>query len=609
MRGLFRVLLTLALLLVARGASAQLLSPGPLSKGHAGLEGDQNCTKCHSSGKRIEPTSCLTCHNDLGARINAGQGLHGRAFRGKACESCHVEHHGVGNRLIRWPGGDQTALNHADTGWPLNGAHKNATCNKCHNKANARGAPTFLGVSPACNACHKDQHEGRFGTTCQSCHNETSWKDAKVTSQFNHDLARFKLRGAHTRVQCASCHHEPPVYLGLKFANCTDCHKDPHAGRLGPQCTGCHSENAWRPATLRPGAHPGVSLANGHSNVGCKTCHDRGVLAAPSKGTECASCHKAVHKAPFGNGCAQCHSPILWTGLPASVGLGVHNRTAYPLTGKHREVTCGDCHKTSVPRAARYRGLKFSRCMDCHGDQHKGEFAKSDFGAECKQCHATAGFRPTLFGTQLHAKAAFPLIGKHQATACSACHTNQKPRLDLHVSKKECADCHQNPHGDQFAKEMKDGGCAHCHKPSGWDMPKFEHAFWPLTGAHSGARCESCHTPTAEDRKKGSGPSWKGAPTACNGCHDDAHEGQFKKGEPVITDCARCHSTALFKIPKFDHDKLTSYPLTGEHARLSCERCHDPEKLKNGTQVIRWRLPSTECSFCHADPHKKVVLQ
>jgi len=50
-------------------------------------------------------------------------------------------------------------------------------------------------------------------------------------------------------------------------------------------------------------------------------------------------------------------------------------------------------NRFSVPRAARYRGLKFSRCGDCHGDQHKGEFAKTDFGSECKQCHATAGFR------------------------------------------------------------------------------------------------------------------------------------------------------------------------------------------------------------------------
>jgi len=177
------------------------------------------------------------------------------------------------------------------------------------------------------------------------------------------------------------------------------------------------------------------------------------------------------------------------------------------------------------------------------------------------------------------------------------------------VSKKACEDCHANPHGDHFATEMKDGGCAHCHKPSGWDLPKFEHSMWPLTGAHAGARCEACHNPNAEDRKKGNGPSWKGAKTECNGCHDDIHAGQFKVGEPVITDCAKCHSTGLFKIPKFDHDKLTSYPLTGEHERLSCERCHDPEKLKDGTSTIRWRLPSTECSFCHADPHKKVVLQ
>lgn len=609
LRFLFRLLLVVVVVLFARTAEAQLLSPGPLSKGHASLEGDQNCNRCHSSGKRVEPANCLACHNDLGARINAGAGLHGRAYRGKPCEQCHVEHHGVNNRLIRWPGGDQNSFNHADEGWALQGKHAQQTCNKCHNRANGRGAPTFLGLTSACTTCHQDVHQGRFGGLCTQCHNENGWRDLKITN-FNHELARFKLRGAHTKVQCAECHGEPPRYSNLKFQLCGDCHSDPHKGRLGPQCAGCHNEAAWKPATLKAGSHPGVSLGNGHASVGCKTCHDRGVLAAPTKGTDCVACHKAVHKAPFGNTCEKCHASILWTGLPASIGYGVHNRTAYPLTGQHGSVGCTSCHKTNIsPRGARYRGLKFEKCADCHADQHKGEFAKSEFGSECRKCHSTAGFRPTLFSNQLHAKTAFPLQGKHNATACSACHKTERPRVSLHVEQKNCEECHKNPHGDTYAKEMADGGCAHCHKPAGWDLPKFEHAMWPLTGAHASARCESCHSPSPEDRKKGSGPSWKGSPTECAGCHDDEHEGQFRASEPKIADCATCHTTALFKIPKFDHTKQTKYPLTGEHAELTCERCHKPEKLKNGDTTTRWRLTSTECSFCHADPHKKVSMQ
>ncbi|MBX3226561.1 MAG: hypothetical protein KIT84_32120 [Labilithrix sp.] len=606
-RGIFRVLLALAIFFVTSTASAQLLSPGPLSRGHAPLEGDQNCTRCHSSGKRVEQSLCLTCHNDLGQKIAAGAGLHGRTYRGRPCEQCHVEHHGVNNRLIRWPGGNQAQFNHAEGGWAFGGAHKAAACNKCHNRVNGRGAPTFLGLSQACTSCHKDFHEGRFGTSCAQCHNETAWRDAKVQSNFNHDLARFKLRGAHQRVSCAQCHGEPPKYVGLRFGACTDCHKDFHKGRLGPNCTGCHNETAWRPAILKPGTHPGVSLGNGHSSVGCKGCHDRGVLASPSKGTECVSCHKAVHKAPFGNGCGSCHASILWVGLPASIGYNSHPRTAYPLTGRHNQVECSGCHKPSVPRGQRYRGLKFGRCMDCHGDKHSGEFAKGEFGSECKTCHETKGFRPTLFGTQLHQKASFPLEGKHVAAACSGCHQNARPRLNLRVSKKVCADCHANPHGDQFATEMKDGGCAHCHQPTGWDQTKFEHAMWPLTGAHASARCEGCHSPTPEDRKRAAGPSWKGAPRECAGCHDDVHAGQFRQSEPKVSDCATCHTTATYKIPKFDHDKLTRYPLTGEHQRIGCERCHFPTKLKDGTEAVRYRLPSTECAFCHADPHTKKV--
>src|SRR5262249_39658930 len=159
----------------------QLLSPGPLSKVHSSVEGDQHCNACHSSGKQVDQSGCLKCHADLGARINAGAGLHGKQYKGQACASCHVEHRGGGG-LMRWPGGDPSKLDHTKTGWALNGAHKQAACNKCHNKTNARGNATFLGLSTACASCHKDAHQGRFGQTCSSCHNETAWKDASVKS-------------------------------------------------------------------------------------------------------------------------------------------------------------------------------------------------------------------------------------------------------------------------------------------------------------------------------------------------------------------------------------------------------------------------------------------
>jgi hypothetical protein len=323
---------------------------------------------------------------------------------------------------------------------------------------------------------------------------------------------------------------------------------------------------------------------------------------APSRGQECVSCHKPSHKAPFGRLCVTCHATIQWVGLPRSVGLSSHPRTAYPLTGKHDAVDCAACHKPSVPRDARYRQLAFGRCADCHSDQHRGEFQKADRG-ECAPCHTTTGFTPTRFGTNAHASTRFPLVGKHVASPCSSCHTGPRPRLSLAVAKQACADCHQNPHGDQFAKEMSQGGCAHCHAPTGWRLPKIEHNTWPLTGAHATAACDSCHHPTAEDRKAARGASYRGVPRNCGGCHDDIHLGQFRLSQPVL-ECDKCHATDVFKITAFNHQTTTRFALTGAHAPAPCVKCHAKATLKDGTETVRWRLPSQECKFCHANPHE-----
>ncbi|MGZ7031219.1 MAG: cytochrome C, partial [Thermoanaerobaculia bacterium] len=46
----------------ARAQLGQLLSPGPLSKPHARLEGSANCSQCHEAGKQVSAARCLQCH-------------------------------------------------------------------------------------------------------------------------------------------------------------------------------------------------------------------------------------------------------------------------------------------------------------------------------------------------------------------------------------------------------------------------------------------------------------------------------------------------------------------------------------------------------------------
>ena len=111
-------------LMIARPSpsSAQFLTPGPLSRDHRELEGDQHCNDCHSSGRRLSKDRCLECHDDLRARIRAGKGLHGREYRNRDCGRCHVEHLGRNAKQVRWPKGRMEAFDHGLAGWDLRGA-------------------------------------------------------------------------------------------------------------------------------------------------------------------------------------------------------------------------------------------------------------------------------------------------------------------------------------------------------------------------------------------------------------------------------------------------------------------------------------------------------
>ncbi len=590
-------------MLTAQWAQAQLLSPGPLHSTHASIEGDNNCTQCHSEGKKVARDKCFECHEELGKRMRAGKGLHGRNYRQQRCEECHIEHLGRNSRLIRWPGGDRMQLNHADTGWPLKGNHLRVGCDECHTKRTPSSTRTYLGLKTECNACHRDQHNGRFGTTCNDCHNESAWKSVDL-DKFNHDLARFPLKGKHNDVDCERCHGIPARYTGLDFANCSDCHEDPHKGRFRETCETCHSEDGWdRAKEDMRRRHPGLSLANGHRRVPCEECHDRGNTNLPSQGTRCQDCHKPIHIANFGRDCKECHAQIKWVGLPERVGRSNHGKTRYPLEGRHRQVGCEECHPTSRPEAKRFRNTAFDRCDRCHEDQHKGAFVARD-GGECSQCHTVQGYLPTLFGLDAHKTTDFPLTGRHQAVACGQCHKSPRPRLAFQIDNQACADCHENPHGDQFATEMAQGGCAHCHSTNRWQNPNVDHSIWPLTGAHSRAMCSSCHTPSEEDRATGRGATYRGLPRQCDGCHMDEHAGQFRLSEPV-RGCEVCHQTEGFRIQNFEHDRLTGYPLVGQHQDLTCNRCHREEQLRNGMTTVRYRLGYRECRDCHANPHRE----
>jgi hypothetical protein len=129
----------LALLTPAR-ASGQI-SPGPLARPHATLEGATNCVKCHGLKGSSSPMTqvCLQCHKEIAWLMQQQRGLHSREVRvgRKECASCHPDHAGVDFKLVEWTEGAPAKFDHRRAGWALTGKHLETRCEECH-KASLR---------------------------------------------------------------------------------------------------------------------------------------------------------------------------------------------------------------------------------------------------------------------------------------------------------------------------------------------------------------------------------------------------------------------------------------------------------------------------------------
>jgi len=541
----------LALLACAVAASAQL-SPGKLSRPHRELEGLTRCTQCHELGKPIDGARCLACHAALDARIKARRGFHGRdEVRTKACVSCHSDHHGLDFPLVRWEKGME-AFDHSRTGWKLEGAHRTAKCRDCHRRelvdpelrkrTDLHPARTFLGLSGECRACHRDEHAGQLGEDCAACHDAAGWQ----RTSFDHAKARFPLTGAHRELACAAC-HKPELarpresafvvdkapadraarYRPLPFSRCTDCHRDPHEGRLGSDCASCHSTATF--ATGREGfdhARTRYPLSGAHQRVACADCH-RGPDAGlrPPDFRDCAPCHTDPHGGQFRargreQACSSCHDTERFT--PSLFGVARHQASRFPLTGAHQAVACGDCHTRRSPHEpVRYdlggRGFSGQACLDCHADVHEGQAAPWMGEAGCLDCHSTEAWRVAAFD---HGRTDFALEGAHRAAACGACHLSQGRRVvQLKGLGRACAGCHADPHRGQFLAAAAAVDCARCHTNSDWKASRFSHdaTRFPLEGRHREVACAVCHQ--RERDPDGEFVRYKPLGSRCEDCH------------------------------------------------------------------------------------------
>lgn len=490
-----------------------------------------------------------------------------------------------------------------------------SNCTQCHTLGNKV-------TNEKCLNCHvelKSRIEQKKGyhfsyelrsKKCVICHNDHHGENFQLIrfnkEKFNHDLAGFKLTGAHAKKECKDCHKAEHItdgkikkkkitYLGLNTA-CLTCHTDYHQKTLAATCSNCHGVDAFKPAEKFNHAATKYTLTGRHQSVPCVKCHavttkngKKFQEFAGIKFQSCSNCHTDPHQNKFGQNCIQCHTNESFHTVKGISNFD-HTKTNFKLEDKHQNVPCQKCHKASITAP-----LKHDRCLDCHPDYHNNQFTSQGVIQDCSGCHNTKGFTLFSYTIDQHNSGNFKLEGAHLATPCFACHKKQE-KWSFKSIGLSCVDCHTNIHESFISKEFyPETGCGNCHNPSRWSEVNYDHTVtgFLLSGAHVKPTCRDCHF-----RKEADGQysqQFSSLTSSCTQCHSDIHFKQFEDNGG--TNCVRCHTTALWKIVNFDHN-TTAFKLDGKHQNVACAKCHKPVTVEQNTFVL-YKIKDTRCESCH----------
>ncbi|HKW14077.1 MAG TPA: cytochrome c3 family protein [Candidatus Krumholzibacteria bacterium] len=555
-------------------ATAQV-SPGPLARAHASLEGNLKCQQCHGASKAEMDRKCLACHGEIAWEVSNTRGFHGREGKSK-CAACHPDHGGADFKLVAWPDKAPEKFDHGRTGFALQGRHAGVACEKCHVASHAEpavagqlkhkgGEMAWAGMDRNCSTCHEDFHKGALGANCAGCHTEQGWK---MVTNFDHSRTTFPLTGLHAKVPCAKCHEAPQLDLARDAQ-----------GRVQP-------------------------------------------LYKPLPHAECVACHADVHKGAFGTACSRCHAT---TGFKVvNAATFDHDRTRYPLRGGHAGLACARCHDE---KTAWGKKPPFATCAGCHKDPHAGQATLRGEVTDCASCHTVNGYRPSIFTVEQHARTKYALQGAHAAVACGDCHGRTPPgsagqvaalmgtaKVWFHPAHDRCVECHFDPHGGRFSpggERARKDDCLACHtmqsfKPSTMDDAAHDGARFKLAGAHRATPCFACHQELAAAPGANGSALKKTRPLPftiagqnCRDCHQSPHGNQFDARKDGGA-CDVCHDVEHFKpASRFDHSKMAGFKLDGAHARVACGRCH-PVATTNGKRIVVYRPVPSKCVDCHA---------
>lgn len=411
--------------------------------------------------------------------------------------------------------------------------------------------------------------------------------------------------------ECRNCH--VPFEREAQSRLCLDCHEDVmsdvkdqrgYHGRLEQaECNTCHTDHKGRGAQivqLDPETfdhrQTDYLLLGKHENAACEGCHKPDVAhrEAPA---ECIACHRREdeHQGAFGERCLSCHNESGWSNL-----LFRHDAdTEFILLGSHRDVSCTACHKGPL-----YQQQTPTTCHGCHAgdDEHR-----RSLGNSCENCHNENAWKDDRFD---HAtETSFRLLFKHASVSCNTCHIPDSVAENL---PRTCFGCHEQDDREKGHQGRYGKQCDTCHDERAFKPSLFRHdrdTGYPLRYRHREVSCDGCHLGATIHEKIG---------TSCYTCHESddmekGHRGFYGK------ECETCHIEKAFNAIVFDHDRDTSYPLTGRHRQTACKACHeDPPGLVDtdsqcyachGRDDIHFGTYGRQCDQCHVPANWRNVKE
>ncbi len=538
------------------------------------------CSDCHTNSSNYQIFECTTCHEHNQNSMNEEHsGINGYVYESNACFACHPT------------GSENDGFNHSATNFPLTGAHTSTACSDCHSSG-------YQGTSMECNSCHLQDFQNSVNPNhqqigldqnCEQCHSTNpDWQPASfpVHNEF------YLLDGAHAIIanDCNSCHSAD--YANTKNL-CYDCHTNNYTNTSNPNhqstgfgtdCETCHSQNAWQPATFDHDNQFFPIYSGKHNNEWneCSDCHTN---SSNYQVFECINCHEhektkmdEEHNGIQGyqyisSECFACHP----TG--SEEGAFNHAASEFPLTGAHTSQECIDCHQNGYLNTS-------TECVSCHQNNFNNStdpnHVQVGISNKCEDCHNTSVWNPSTFN---HATTGFELVGGHNITNCSSCHSVNTANVSA-----DCYTCHADEYSQapEHVSQNYPKTCQECHNTTNWSETTFDHnnTNFALTGAHVNTDCSTCHT-------KG----YVGTPTECFACHETNFNSSVNPNHVQVgisNKCEDCHNTSVWNPSTFNH-ATTGFELVGGHNTTNCSSCHS----------VNTANASADCYTCHADDYSQ----